>query len=52
MIKKLISLEKQIKSLEGANLEISVSSGSNFSKEIETFLQNYSGKDFVSLSRL
>ena len=52
MLNKLKTLQNQVSSLEGANLEFSIPSASNFFKEIKSFLEIYNAKDFENLSRL
>ena len=45
MFKKLNGLERQISSLEGANLEIRVSSNSTMFKEIKSLTETYTQAD-------
>ena len=52
MFKRLMALERQVSSLEGANLEIAVSSTSSLFKEIKSFIRTYSSEDIDALTNL
>lgn len=52
MQKKLVNLERQISSLEGANLEITVRSNSNILHEVKSFISTYGTADVDSLAKL
>lgn len=52
MNNRLKVLGQQVSSLEGATLEISVSSNPIFSKEIKSFIAAYGSKDMEHLARL
>ncbi len=52
MRKMLLSLEKQLGSLEGANLEVVLKPDSSVLKEVKSFIAVYGSADIDSLSRL
>ena len=52
MHKKLQMLGRQVSSLDGANLEILVSSGSVFFEEIKTFIATYDARDIEQISEI